>query len=231
MNRNSKVTIEVCAASLDAAITAENSGADRIELNSALELDDLTPPAGLWSLVSGAVQIPIIAMARPRGGNFVYSKSEWKTLLADAKWSLEHGAAGIAFGCLDSSGRIEVDRCEELRELAADRELVFHKAFDEVADWESGLEILVKTQIDRVMTSGQMPTAMEGLSVLAKIEAQAAGQIEVLPAGRVGSSNAVQILEKTGCHQLHGSFSSGPSGDTAQEIQATIAQCLSIHPA
>ncbi|MFK7766178.1 MAG: copper homeostasis protein CutC [Mariniblastus sp.] len=220
-----KITIEVCAASLESAITAETSGADRIELNSALELDGLTPPAGLWALVTDAIRIPIIAMARPRGGNFVYTESEWRTLIADARWLLQHGAAGIAFGCLDNTGNIQADRCREIRKLAGDRELVFHKAFDEVSDWKSGLEVLVDAGINRVMTSGQQPTAMEGLEVLAALQRQANERIEILPAGRVGSANALQILQTTGAHQLHGSFGSGPDRDVAVEIQRTIENC------
>ncbi len=223
-----KVTIEVCAASVESAIIAQQSGADRIELNSALELDGLTPPAGLWNLASNAIRIPIIAMARPRGGDFIYTESEWQTLLADARWLLDHDAAGIAFGCLDSDGQIDLGRCREMRELAGDRELVFHKAFDEVSDWAAGLEVLIQSGINRVMTSGQMPTAMEGLETLASIERQSAGRIEVLPAGRVGSKNAAEILKRVGCSQLHGSFASGSDGDVAAEIKRTIEICQSI---
>lgn len=216
--------IEVCVASLDAALVAEQAGADRIELNCALELDGLTPSAGLVQQVTAKTSLPMIAMARPRGGGFCYSASEWETLLADARWLLKHGAAGIAFGCLDSTGQIDQVRCRQIRELAAGAELVFHKAFDEVSNWSAALDTLIECGVDRVMSSGLMATAIEGAPTLSAMVKQAAGRIEILPAGRIGSENARQIVKITNCDQLHGSFSSATNRDTASEIAQTIAQ-------
>jgi len=221
-NSRTDVIVEACVGSLDGALIAQQAGADRIELNLALELDGLTPSPGLVSLVSQAVRIPIITMARPRAGDFFYTESEWETLLADATWQLENGADGIAFGCLDSNGQVDQDRCRQMRSLSGTHEVVFHKAFDEVADWASGLEILIESGINRVMTSGQQPTAMAGIETLSAIFELADGRIEVLPAGGVGSVNALKILEKTGCNQIHGSFSSGADGDVLNEICRTV---------
>lgn len=215
------ITLEVCVGSLEGALVAEQAGADRIELNVALELDGLSPSPGLLQLVSQAVRIPVITMARPRAGNFVYSESEWETLLADAKWQIDHGASGIAFGCLTPSGQVDARRCEQMRSLAGSRELVFHKAFDDVTNWALGLDILIKSGINRVMTSGQNPTALEGVSVISAIKDHSSGRIEILPAGRIGAENATEILTKTGCNQLHGSFSSGSDGNVAKEIRHT----------
>lgn len=219
---NQSVLVEVCVASLQGAIDAENAGADRIELNYALELDGLTPGAGLLELVSQKIRIPIIAMARPRGGNFVYSDQEWETLIHDARWLLNHGADGIAFGCLDQSGQVDVARCREMRSATGSRELVFHKAFDEVTDWKTGLDLLVQAGVNRVMTSGQEPSAIVGIRTIAQLVERAAGRIEVLPAGRIGSENAVEIVDLTGVRQIHGSFSTGRSCDITSEIRLTI---------
>lgn len=223
-----KIVLEVCTSSLQGALDSELAGADRIELNSALELEGLTPSAGLMNLVSTAIRIPIIAMARPRAGDFQYSESEWDTLMADVSWLLKNGADGIAFGCLDSKRAIDLQRCREMRALAGTNELVFHKAFDDVRDWSAGLEILIESGINRVMTSGQQPTAEAGLATISKIVAQARGRIEVLPAGRIDSKNAGKILRQSGCHQLHGSFSSSPDGDIPAEIRRTIRESASL---
>jgi copper homeostasis protein len=216
------VVVEVCVASLQGAVDAEKAGADRIELNYGLELDGLTPGAGLLELVSRQIRIPIIAMARPRGGDFVYSDSEWETLVQDARWLLQHGADGIAFGCLDPSGTIDLQRCREMRSLASDHALVFHKAFDEVADWSSGLETLIQAGINRVMTSGQKPAAVDGAEVIAGLVDQAAGRIQILPAGRINAQNARKIVDLTGVRQVHGSFSTAFPGDITAEIRNTI---------
>lgn len=223
-----RILIEVCVASLAGAIAAERAGADRIELNYGLELDGLTPGAGLLELVRQHVRIPIIAMARPRGGDFYYTDHEWNTLVHDAQWLLEHGAHGIAFGCLTQSGQVDAARCGQMRSLAGSHELVFHKAFDEVPDWQSGLESLIDAGVNRVMTSGQEPTALEGVSTVSQIQTRAASRIEVLPAGRIGAKNAAEIVDLTGVSQIHGSFSTGPGGDVAQEISLTLKSLGSL---
>ena len=219
---NASVLVEVCVASLESAIAAETAGAGRIELNYGLELDGLTPGAGLLQLVSYKINLPIIAMARPRGGNFVYSDTEWQTLVRDAQWLLAHGADGVAFGCLDSSGAVELERCREVRSLAGGRELVFHKAFDEVRDWKTGLETLIEAGVNRVMTSGQKPAAIQGAVTIAEMVDRAAGRIEILPAGRINAENAGEIVDLTRVRQLHGSFSSGSDGSIVDEIRRTI---------
>lgn len=215
---NGLLTIEACVASIAAAKTAGAAGANRIELNLALELDGLTPSAGLVSSVVREINIPVIAMARPRAGDFLYSDDEWATLVADAGWLLNNGVAGIAFGALTGANKIDPARCQQIRELAGSAELVFHKAFDSVPDASEALEILIQTGIDRVMTSGLAATAIEGASVIAGLVKQAAGRIEILPAGRIASQNFSELLESTGCDQIHGSFSQG--GGLGEEIRA-----------
>jgi copper homeostasis protein len=161
-------------------------------------------------------------MARPRGGNFHYTEREWETLIHDAQWLLDHGAVGIAFGCLDRSGQIDPMRCRQMRDLAGSRELVFHKAFDEVPDWKSGLEILIEAGVNRVMTSGQESSAFLGIRAISQIVDRAAGRIEVLPAGRINSQNAVELVDLAGVRQIHGSFTSGPGDDISAEIGLTM---------
>ena len=204
------------------AQVAETAGADRIELNSALQLDGLTPSAGLLGLVVHAIRIPVVAMARPRAGDFCYSQSEWETLRADVRWMLDNGADGIAFGCLDENRNVDLERCHQIRELAGDHEIVFHKAFDDAADWREGLERLITAGINRVMTSGQSPTAVAGLSTIAEMVQLSAGRIEVLPAGSINSGNVVKIVKQTGTNQVHGSFSSPENSDVGSEIRQAI---------
>ena len=219
-----EIVVEVCTGSLEGARIAESSGADRIELNSALELDGLTPSAGLVQLVSRAVRIPVIAMARPRAGNFNYSESEWETLVSDVRWLLSEGVAGIAFGCLDENQQVDSQRCKEIRDLAGSREVVFHKAFDDVADWRLGIQRLIDSGINRVMTSGQKDKAEDGLDILGELVKLAAGRIEVLPAGGINSKNATKIVNQTGCNQIHGSFTANGRSGIGPEIQRTIDQ-------
>ena len=57
-------------------MAAQEGGADRVELNAALDLGGLTPSLGSLIEARAALTIPIIAMLRPRPGGFCYSPSE-----------------------------------------------------------------------------------------------------------------------------------------------------------
>lgn len=203
-----QIRVEVCVASIECAQIAQHAGAHRIELNTALELDGLSPTPGLLMGVLEHTSLPVISMVRPRGGDFCYSEAEWKVLKEDASWMLDLGASGIAIGCLDENRQIDEQRLIEIRELAHDRDVVFHLAFDDVPNWQSAVDMLAHHRINRLMTRGGRTTALEGAAQIRQVVDYAGGRIEVLPAGQILSSNVKTIVEKTGCSQVHGSFSS-----------------------
>lgn len=200
--------VEVCIASVAESQTAESAGADRLELNSGLPLGGLTPSAALVQRVLEHCKLPVIAMARPRPGGFCYSSDDWSTLLGDAEWLIETGVRGLAFGCLNSNRTIDVERVCQLRNLNPKTELVFHRAFDLTSQWKTAIDQLVDCGIDRVMTSGLAATVPEGIEVIAQIVKYADSRIEIIPAGGINESNIAEIVNATGCDQIHGSFSS-----------------------
>lgn len=197
--------LEIAVASLDGARAAAGAGADRLELNSALELGGLTPSAGLLAAVKRAVSIPVIAMVRPRPGGFCYSPGEYETLLADLDWALGAGADGIAFGILDGRGGVDEERCAEVVRRAEGREVVFHRAFDRAEDPFEALEALIGLGVARVMTSGREAAAGEGKDLIRGLRERARGRIEILPAGGLTPEMLPGFLEWTGCDQAHAS--------------------------
>ena len=118
-----------------------------------------------------------------------------------------------------------------MRRLAKGKKLVFHKAFDDVRDPQKSLEQLIEAGIDRVMTSGHQPTAVDGLPNIASACRQAGERIEILPAGGINARNAKKIMKTARCRQLHGSFSSGKCANLRLEIEQTISELtnLSFH--
>ena len=104
--------VEVCCGSAEDAINAQKGGADRIELNSSLFLGGLTPSIGELKVTRKSVDIPIMAMVRPRQGGFCYTETEYKTAVADAEALLECGADGIVFGFLNADGTVD---CEKVK--------------------------------------------------------------------------------------------------------------------
>jgi copper homeostasis protein len=217
--------VEVCVESTDDAVAAARGGAGRIELNAALALDGLTPSPGVLIETRRAVRVPLIAMARPRGGDFVYSATEFRALRRDVDFALEHGADGVAFGILTGNREIDTRRCRQVARQLDGRPatLVFHRAFDAVADPFKALDQLIDLGVHRIMTSGGCPTATAGASVLARLRERAAGRIEILPAGGVRPANAARLLARTGCDQLHTS-ARGPDGRMDARILAGLVR-------
>lgn len=201
-----KPILEICCGSAEDGVLAFAGGADRIELNCALELGGLTPTLGsLLEIKSRVPQGKIMAMVRPRPGNFCYSQGEFQTMKRDGELLLLSGADGLVFGFLKEDGSIDRERTAYMANLArkAGKEAVFHRAIDLVPDWKAGLGALVETGITRVLTSGQKPTALEGAETIRQMQAYAAGRLEILPGSGVRAHNMEKLLQYTGCQQVH----------------------------
>jgi copper homeostasis protein len=200
-----RTLIEICVASVDDAVAAVTAGADRLEVTCALSLGGLTPSAGLFAEIRQRVSVPLIAMVRPRSGGFYYSETDFEVMLRDSVALLGAGADGLAFGVLTSAGEIDVGRCRTLRGACGSRAAVFHRAFDVTPAPLPALETLIDLAFTRVMTSGQARSASAGARLIAEMVGQAAGRIEVLPAGGINATNVADVVARTGCDQLHAS--------------------------
>jgi copper homeostasis protein len=201
------------------AITASLNGANRLELNVALELGGLTPSLGLMQEVKQSIEIPVIAMIRPRAGGFHYSQGELAVMQRDAECLLECGADGIAVGFLTPQAMINMELLKRFRILSIRRELVFHRAFDVISDQAAALQQLIDCGVDRVLTSGGALSALEGRKRIGDLQRQSQGRIEILAAAGIDAANVTQLVHSTGCRQVHGSFRmhchdpAGPVGD------------------
>lgn len=200
--------LEVCIASLNDAIVAAHSGADRLELNSALALGGLTPSLGLIRRVRQTVTVPVIAMVRPRAGGFCYDEGDLAVMLEDAAALLNEGADGVAFGVLHDNGNVDVERCARIMDVIGSKQAVFHRAFDVTPDPFTAMEALIDLGVTRIMTSGQQPTAEGGSKLIAELIERAAGRIEILPAGSIRPHNVAALIEATKCDQVHASLRS-----------------------
>ncbi|MCR0385161.1 copper homeostasis protein CutC, partial [[Clostridium] innocuum] len=109
-----KIQTEICCGSYDDALQAEQGGAVRIELNSALHMGGLTPSVSSLKLVKQHTQLSVMAMVRPRGGGFCYESADFAQLLDEAKEMLKNGADGIVFGCLHADGTIDEQQSAQL---------------------------------------------------------------------------------------------------------------------
>jgi len=195
--------IEICVDSAAGAFAAERGGADRVELCDNLLEGGTTPSAGCIRVARQGLKIGLQVIIRPRGGDFLYDETEVKVMREDILMAKDLGADGVVIGCLNAEGEINQALTRELLELARPLNVTFHRAFDMCRDARAGLETLIALGADRVLTSGQESTCLEGLDLLAALNKQAAGRIIVMPGGGITPRNIQKIVEGTGVSEVH----------------------------
>ena len=195
--------IEICVDSVEGAMAAERGGADRVELCDNLLEGGTTPSAGCIKLARARLRIGLQVIIRPRGGDFLYTATEFEVMKEDIRTAKALGADGVVVGCLTSAGDIDAGRTRDLIDLARPMNVTFHRAFDMCRDPRRGLEDLVELGIDRVLTSGQEATCLEGQELLAELQRKAAGRIIILPGGGLTPRNIRRIVDATGVTEVH----------------------------
>jgi copper homeostasis protein len=203
MNSDRKsIKIEVCAFSLESCLAAEKGGANRIELCGSMYEGGTTPSAGLIQLAKQKVSIEIHVMIRPRGGDFCYSDDEISVMQADIRIAKELGCEGIVLGILQPNGQVNITQTKALVALAKPMQVTFHRAIDMTPDYSKALEDIIESGCDRILTSGQKNTAMQGIEAIENLVKQANGRIEIMAGSGVNADNA-QTLLHTGVNALH----------------------------
>jgi copper homeostasis protein len=198
-----KRILEICVESVDGASAAQEGGADRVELCANLLEGGTTPSAGAIQLARRKLQIGLQVMIRPRGGDFCYSAAEFEIMKLDIETAKKAGADGIVLGILTPDGSVDETRTQELVGLARPMSVTFHRAFDMTRDpWEA-MEILVAMGVDRILTSGQESSVLEGLELIAKLVRKAGDRIIIMPGGGIHERNLRKIMEQSGARELH----------------------------
>lgn len=195
--------LEICSYNIGSAIVAQDAGADRIELCASPEEGGVTPGPGLISLARELLQIELYPIIRPRGGDFLYTDEEFRVMLKDVEYCKQVGCEGVVIGMLHRDGTIDKKRSARLVEAAYPLGVTFHRAFDRAANPFEALEDVISIGCERILTSGQRPTALEGVELLNQLVRQADERIVIMPGSGVRSSNILQIAEKTEASEYH----------------------------
>ncbi len=195
--------IEICVEGIDGLAAAQEAGADRVELCASLLEGGLTPSMGVVRQALRIARIPFHVIIRPRGGDFLYSPLEYETMLDDVAACRELGVAGVVSGCLTADGRIDEARMTELTAAARPMKVTCHRAFDMTRDPEEAIEALVRAGVDRVLTSGQRDTALEGIDILRRTHDAARGRITIMACGALDEANIAAVRAGSGADELH----------------------------
>lgn len=198
-----RLRIEACVNSVESAIEAEAGGAYRVELCDNLFDGGTTPSIGAIEAARKELGIKVNVIIRPRGGDFLYSDLELDIMKADVAAARAAGADGVVFGILKADGAVNVEQSQQLVELAGPMSTTFHRAFDMCADPFAALEDLIALGIDRVLTSGQRPSAMEGAALTAKLVDAARGRMIVMPGVGIDETNITELIQLTGACEFH----------------------------
>jgi copper homeostasis protein len=197
-----KLTIEVCVDSVESAMAAERGGADRVELCDNLLEGGTTPSAGAIAIARERLGIKLQVIIRPRGGDFCYSDVEFAVMRHDVALAKQLGADGVVIGILTSDGEIDVARTRELIELARPLSVTFHRAFDMSRDPYRALEELIGLGVERILTSGQEPSVIEGLDLIAELVQLAGDRVIIMPGGGT-ERNIQKVVVRSGVREVH----------------------------
>ena len=195
--------LEVSIEGVDGLLVAQENGADRVELCASVLEGGITPSIGMVREALRRARIPVFVIVRPRGGDFLYSEAEFESMRQDVMALKDLGVPGVVTGCLTAGGEVDEQRTAELLRLARPMSFTFHRAFDMVRDPVQALEGLIKLGVDRLLTSGQRGTAVEGLANLKHLGLVANGRIIVMPCGSIRAANVGQVCRETGLWELH----------------------------
>ena len=197
--------IEIACFNLESALIAQKAGADRVELCTDMLVGGITPAIEIIQIARENLSIDINVMIRPRGGNFVYSNSEFEQMKSEIEIIKKLGISGFVFGILNDDNTINIEQNKELVELAKPFPCTFHRAFDEVLDYEQALEDVISCGFSTILTSGTFPNVMEGKEVLKQLVIQANNRIEIMPGGGLRSTNILALDEMVNSNWYHSS--------------------------
>jgi copper homeostasis protein len=198
-----KFKVEICVDSTGSAIVAQSAGADRVELCDNLIEGGTTPGYGTIVTTRKNIDIALNVIIRPRGGDFLYSDLDYDTMRRDIDICGECGVDGIVIGILRADGTVDVERTAMLIEMAHPMKVTFHRAFDMIRDPFSGLEDVIDTGADRILTSGHKNQVPDGTELINKLISKAHNRIIIMPGGGINISNIEMVAKTTGASEFH----------------------------
>ncbi|WP_310831693.1 copper homeostasis protein CutC [Paenibacillus pedocola] len=197
--------LEVIATTVEDAVTAEQCGADRIELITSISEGGLTPSLGLIEQVRQAVAIPVRVMVRPHARSFHYSSEDAKTMLRDIGHIASAGSLSLVIGMLRPDGTVDEELLKRLLSAAQGMEITFHRAFDQTRDQFEALEMLSRyPQVTDILTSGGESTAPQGAERIAELQRRCLGQpLSILAGSGLSPANLSSFLQQTAVTRVH----------------------------
>ena len=222
--------IEICCSSIESVENAVKGNSQRIELCEDLINDGLTPSPELLSATVAACTIPIHVLIRPRRGNFIYDKADIKATEMAIEMVKSYPIQGMVIGILNEKHQVPFDVLKEWVDQIQPLDLTFHRAFDVAENPMETLKGLMDLGFDRILTSGQEPSAVTGLELLKKLKAESEAHLTIMPGGGITDKNC-SVFFKNGFKEVHLSAKNGNVLKTSKDpisdleiIKSVVAQ-------
>lgn len=147
------------------AYLAEQYGANRVEVVSAISEGGLTPSFGAIKEIVRVSNLPAMMMIRPHSFSFVYDESARIVMERDIAFAKEVGVQGIVYGGITEDGNIDRALLEKVIDWKGDLDLTFHRALEATKDIEASYKVLREygKDINQLLTSGGTRSALDSL--------------------------------------------------------------------
>jgi copper homeostasis protein len=197
--------LEIAANSVASALAAQEGGAGRVELCASLEEGGLTPSYATIAIARERLLIPLYVLIRPRAGDFLYNELELETMRRDIEACTRLGCDGVVIGALDADGNIALAACRDLIYAARGLGVTFHRAFDLARDPYRAIEEIIALGCERVLTSGQSASAIDGAAMIRDLVSAAGDRVTIMPGAGVDPDNIARLRKATGASEFHAS--------------------------
>ena len=202
--------LEICVYNTASCLAALKGNADRVELCASMPEGGITPSLALieqaqeiLTATDNPKQLDVMVMIRPRGGDFLYDDWEFKQMVRDVEICRKAGVAGVVFGILTNDGNIDKKRNSILLDVAGDMQTCFHRAIDMSSNYVKAAEDIVNLGFSRILTSGGMNKAADGIENIKKISSLFSDKIDIMAGSGVNPDNMKTIYEEARPSSFH----------------------------
>lgn len=187
----------------DSVGIAQECKVSRIELCDNYAVGGVTPSVDSFIAARRIFQGPIMVMIRPRAGDFVYDDDTINQMVQEIKTFDNLGADGFVFGCLYDDKSVNASQLELLVNTSNKKLTTFHRAIDEVVDYEAGLQTLINCGVSNLLTTAGASSALQGKLTIESMINRFGTQLNFIAGGGVRSSNISELLTSSNITQIH----------------------------
>jgi copper homeostasis protein len=187
----------------DSVAIAQACKVSRIELCDNYAVGGVTPSIDNFIAARKIFEGPIMVMIRPRAGDFICDDDLINQMVEEINAFDNLGADGFVFGCLNANKSVNASQLDLLVNASNKKSTTFHRAIDEVVDYEAGLQTLINCGVSNVLTTACSASALQGKLMIESMINRFETQLNFIAGGGVRSSNISELLTNSNITQIH----------------------------